>query len=212
MSISNHLIEPSECGNATAIATLSDDLFSSFIHSVIRCLQSIRSTHSLLFPFDLLFCSLSDFLSHFPYSSRPSLIPCLISFVSYLHSIDALSDSFCIKIIIQNASIPPSPSLAEVFSDLLFDVVNHDYQQFFSYLEMSGVCQIRSHESKQPRIDLSTQSFEVTLLVFLYHRYPRILPFFSSTPYYISIINVSFILITTNNLIIHRPSFNSCKS
>lgn len=211
MSINNHLIQPGDCGNATAIATLSDNLFSSFIYSVITCLKSIRSNHSLLFPFDLLFCNLSAFISHFPYSSRPSLIPCLISCVSYLHSIDALSDSFCIKIIIQSTSIPPSPFLAEVFSDLLFEIVNHDCQQFYSYLEMSGVCQIRSHESKQPRLDLSTQSFEVTILIYLYHRYQRLLPFSSSIPYYLSITSASFILITTNNLSIHHPSFNSCK-
>lgn len=159
-SIDRQLLSTSEYGGITALSTISDTSMISFFECILSCLQKQQNQNlTNIFPFDSLYCTITDFLSHFPLQSRSSLLPPIYSLLTYLYSIHAVTDSFCIHSIINHSMLLSESSqsiqFAEVFSDLLFRMVLQDHGQLFEYLDKvnkkSIATPMEDAKSKKPR-------------------------------------------------------------
>lgn len=194
---------------------MSTRMFTQFINLV-----SVIILIFIRYPFHYLYSTLSDFILHFPIQTRSSLIPSLLQLLSFLHSMDAVTDIFCKNWIIQClSSLPLSESsstlteatpqlypisfqasssiivLIEECSKLLFEVINHDEQQFYLFLTVMNFISVdQEFTAKRVHQDYSVLSFEVIFLFFLIiNRYKILFLIIHSIFYYFFIINVLFI-------------------
>lgn len=167
---------------------MSTRMFTQFINLV-----SVIILIFIRYPFHYLYSTLSDFILHFPIQTRSSLIPSLLQLLSFLHSMDAVTDIFCKNWIIQClSSLPLSESsstlteatpqlypisfqasssiivLIEECSKLLFEVINHDEQQFYLFLTVMNFISVdQEFTAKRVHQDYSVLSFEVSFFSFL---------------------------------------------